>query len=348
MGPCSDTGTESSYTDSRKESFVRALVTGGAGFLGSHLVEHLLEAGFEVDVLDDLSHGHLGNLESAFPNSGFRFHLGSVLDRNLVRTLVEKADIVYHLAALVGIPVLLDARKEILRVNAHGSYRVMEACADLHRRCVFFSSSEVYGNGKGKAFTEDDPLEPECRGSVRWRYAVAKICSERAAMFLSREKGFPVTVMRPFNAVGPRQSIASGLVLPAFVRAAIRGEPLIVFGTGEQSRTFVAGTDLIEQIVRLSMDERTVGGTFNVGGEEEYSIAALAQKVKSVLGSSSEIRFTPFEEVYGPGNSDLVQRKPDLSRLKSLGHFRPLRPLPEVILETASQHRAELREDRAG
>jgi UDP-glucose 4-epimerase len=326
---------------------VRALVTGGAGFLGSILVERLLESGFEADVLDDLSRGRLENLLQASRHGGFRFYLGSVLDRGQVRALVEQADMVFHLAALVGIPVLLDAREDILNVNARGSYNLLRACADQGSRCILLSSSEVYGNGNGNAFSEDDPLEPEGRGSVRWRYAVAKICSERAAMFLSREKGLPITVMRPFNAVGPRQSLASGQVLPAFVRAAVLGEPLRVFGTGEQRRTFVAGRDLIDQIVRLSMDDRSVGKTFNVGGEEEYSIAALANRVKSVLGSASEIRFTPYEKVYGAGNGDLLQRKPDLSRLKSLGHFRPLQPLTNVIREMASRYRATLREEKA-
>lgn len=316
---------------------MRALVTGGAGFLGSCLVDRLLAAGWTTDVLDDLSLGSLENLRSALKNPGFSFQLGSVLDEDLVNGLVEQADYVFHLAALVGIPVVLEAGRETLRVNAGGSYTVLRSCAAHGKRCILFSSSEVYGNGNGAPFSEDHAVNLDDRGSIRWLYAAAKACAERAARFWYRKTRLPVTTVRPFNATGPKQSPSSGQVMPVFVNNALRNKPLRVFGNGEQRRTFVAGQDLVDQVIDLAMDERSVGGTYNVGGEEEFTVNELAHLVKELLGSSSPVEHVSYEAAYGERYIDIMHRRPDLSRLKAMGYGRRLQPLEDVILQMSSQ-----------
>lgn len=318
---------------------MRALITGGAGFLGSCLVDHLLAAGWDVEVLDDLSQGTLDNLREALKKKGFQFHLGSILDADRTASLVERADFVFHLAALVGIPVVLEAGVKTLDVNARGSYTVLRACAEHEKRCILFSSSEVYGNGNGKPFAETDPVNLDDRGSIRWLYAVAKVCAERVAMHWYRSQGLPVTVVRPFNATGSRQSLASGQVVPVFIRRALQGEALHVFGTGEQRRTFVSGSDLVNQVIGLAMDHRSIGQVFNVGGEEELSINELAHLVKELLRSRSAIDHVDYREVYGDRYLDIKKRKPDLSRLKSLGYCGSLQPVRDLILKMASQIR---------
>lgn len=311
-------------------------MTGGAGFLGSHLIDSLLAAGLQVDALDDLSQGYMDNLRSALKNERCEFHLGSVLDVDRVAHLVERADIVFHLAALVGMNTLMESRTRILDVNAKGTYRILDACARGRKRILFFSSSEVYGGGGGKLLKEDRPLNPGSRGSVRWLYAVAKICSERAAAFLRERRGLPVILVRPFNAVGVRQSASSGMVLPNFIRSAQRGEPIRVFGSGRQSRTFIAVEDLIHQVIGLALDDRALGLTVNVGGSEEISMYELACRVKEILRSPSPIKRIPYEEAYEDGYTEIMRRRPDLSLLESLGHRRALRPIDDVIRSMAT------------
>lgn len=329
---------------------MRVLVTGGAGFLGSGLVDNLLAIGAHVDALDDLSQGHLDNLVRPLRNSRFSFHLGSVLDERLVDTLVSKADQVYHLAALVGMPVIIHAGAEALRVNASGAYTVLNACVRHSTRCVIFSSSEVYGSGRNikegiaKPFAETDPLDPGEKGSARWLYAIAKMCSERAALSHFRHHDLPVTVVRPFNAIGPRQSASSGMVIPSFISAALEERPMQIFGTGEQTRTFVSEEDLIRQVISLGMDDRAVGRVVNVGGEEAFSIVDLAHVVNEVLGTRASIERMPYKALYGGGYTDIRHRRPDLGLLKKLGHYRRLKPIRDVIAEIASSMRPVLEE----
>jgi UDP-glucose 4-epimerase len=311
------------------------MVTGGAGFLGSCLVERLLSAGFEVDALDDLSQGRMDNLRQALKIPRFRFHLGSVLDTGKVESLVETADLVFHLAAVVGMPNVIRAGAETLMVNAGGSYAVLRSCARYHRRCVVFSSSEVYGNGAKDPFEERQALRPGRKGTARWYYAMAKICSERAALHHHADSDLPVTVVRPFNAVGARQSEAAGMVLPTFVHCALEGENLPVYGTGAQRRTFVAAEDLIDQVIALALDEAAHGLVVNVGGDEEYSVEELASMVIDVLDSSSAICKVDYGELYDGRYTDIVRRRPDLGRLDKLGHLRRLKPIRQVVKEMA-------------
>jgi len=323
---------------------VRVLVTEGAGFLGSCLVERLLSGGFEVDALDDLSQGRMDNLRKALKNRRFRFHLGSVLDQEKVDALVEASALVFHLAAVVGMTHVIDAGSRTLNVNAQGSYAILRAAARWDRRCVIFSSSEVYGTGGGLPFEESQPLKPGRRGTARWYYAVAKICSERAAGHHYRSSGLPVTVVRPFNAVGARQSETSGMVLPTFMRCALEGRDLPVYGSGRQSRTFISDEDLVDQVTALALDERSHGLTVNVGGREEYSAEELAALVIDVVGSASGIRKLDYGDLYGGRYTDIARRRPDLSLLERLGHIRRLQPIREVVARIASSMRSGERE----
>ena len=316
---------------------MRALVSGGAGFLGSTLVDALLHEGMEVEVLDDLSQGRLENLEHArLHGERFRFHRGSVLHGARVEALVARADLVFHLASVVGMRRVLAASKRCLVVNAGGSFRVLQSCARRGVRCILFSSSDVYGDGGEALLSENRPPRPGRRGAARWYYAVAKLCAERAARVLHRRTGLPVTVVRPFNAAGPRQDPASGMVVPAFVSCALEGRPLPVCGTGLQRRTFVAASDLVRQVMALARDPAAVGLTVNVGGREECSILELALLVKRVLSSPVPVARLSYEEAFGEGYTDIPCRRPDLRLLERLGHLGPLRPLREVIEETAA------------
>ena len=316
---------------------MRALVTGGAGFLGSTLVDLLLAEGMEVTVLDDLSQGRPENLARARLHGGrLRFHRGSVLHGARVDALVSRADLVFHLAAVVGMRNVIAAPRRCLAVNAHGSFRVLRSCARRGVRCILFSSSDVYGDGGGGLLSESRPPRPGRRGAARWYYAVAKLCAERLARFLHRRAGLPVTVVRPFNAAGPRQDPDSGMVVPAFVASALAGRPLPVCGTGRQRRTFVAASDLVRQVLALALDPAAVGLTVNVGGREELSVIELAFLVKEVLRSPVPVVRVSYEEAFGEGYTDIPRRRPDLGRLERLGHLGTLRPLREVIAETAA------------
>jgi len=288
-----------------------------------------------IDALDDLSLGSMDNLGRSLENSAFSFHLGSVLDEKITSRLVDRADVVFHLAALVGMQNILHAGEKTLEVNARGSYKVLKACARQKKRCVVFSSSDVYGNGTGSYISEEDSLDPGPRRSARWYYAVAKICAERAASVHFKRSGLPVTVVRPFNAAGPGQAWSAGMVLPTFVRQALSGAPIRVHGNGEQRRTFVASENLVDQVIGLAMDDRSIGMVVNVGGVEEHSVNGLAYMVKEVLGSSSAVRHVPYKQVFGEGYVDVWRRRPDLSLLEKLGHCRPFKPLRDVIHEMA-------------
>jgi UDP-glucose 4-epimerase len=310
-------------------------------------VDRLLSAGFLVDALDDLSQGHMDNLHRALRWDRFHFKLGSVLDEDRVGPLVERADLVFHLAAVVGMKNVLDAVDTVMKVNAGGTYTVLRRCAAGGKRCIVFSSSEVYGNGFDAPFSESQPVSPGRKGTARWVYALSKVCAERAAMHYFRRVGLPVTVVRPFNATGSRQSAASGMVVPSFVRCALHGEVLPVHGTGAQRRTFVAAEDLVDQVIGLALDDRAKGMIVNVGGEEEYSIYELAQLVQEVLGARSRIERVPYEAVFGEGHMEIQRRRPDLGLLERLGHTRPFRPLREVIAEMAAPLSACVGPDRA-
>jgi UDP-glucose 4-epimerase len=317
------------------------LVTGGAGFVGSHLVERLLARGDAVVVLDDLSTGRLGNLEPVAAHPRLTVVEGSVCDAAAVERLTARADHVVHLAAAVGVRLIVEEPVRTLETNIHGTEVVLRACGRRGTPVLVASSSEVYGKGAGGPFREDDDLVLGPTTRSRWSYAASKIVDEHLALSWHRERGLPVRIARFFNAAGPRQIGDHGMVLPRFVEQALSGGPVTVFGDGRQSRSFCHVLDTVEAVVRLVDAPAAVGLTVNVGSSEETAIRTLAQRVvaaAAALGGTAPARIehVPYAEAYGAGFEDLERRAPDVSRLRAVTGFVPSRPLDEIVRDAVA------------
>jgi UDP-glucose 4-epimerase len=321
---------------------MKALVTGGAGFIGSHLVEALLRRGDEVWVLDDLSTGSLDNLAGIKDEGRLHFFQGSVLDAELVQDLVDRAEFVYHLAAAVGVKYVLDHPLNSLLTNIRGSENVLESA---HRAggkpVVLYSSSEVYGKGTRVPFVEDQDRLLGPTQVLRWSYAIGKAVDEYLAMGYHQERGLPVVVVRCFNTCGPRQSGAYGMVLPRFVQQALRDEPIQVYGDGSQTRCFAHVADVVSGTLLLAKEPRAFGEVFNVGTEEEISVLDLAKAVKKAAGSRSPIEFVPFERVYGSNFEDMDRRVPSLEKIRALVGYEPRVSFEELLRSTIESHRPQ-------
>ena len=311
---------------------MRVLVTGGAGFLGSHLVDRLAGEGAEVVVLDDLSTGSADHLAGEHAPGMVTLLEGDVRDRGLLRPAVAQADVVFHLAAAVGVRRVAEDPVGTWSRNVDGTAAVLEACAERGTRCLVTSTSEVYGPRASGALCEDDPVtvEPAGRRDV---YAVSKMAGEALAMALHRTSLLPVTVARLFNVVGPRQSERYGMVLPRFARAAVLGEALTVHGDGRQTRAFLHVADAVSALCALASTSASEGLVVNVGSVEEVAILDLAHRVVSAAGSASPIRHVPFEQVYGEGFVDPSCRRPDVSRLRALTGFIPRHRLEDAVAD---------------
>src|SRR5437867_3793005 len=285
--------------DPSRGKSMRVLVTGGAGFIGSHPCEALLHSGAEVWALDDLSTGRLVNLRTFERHSKFRFLEGSVTDSALVNGLVAQCDRVFHLAAAVGVKYVLENPLRSLITNIRGTEVVLEACAHHKRRVILFSSSEVYGKGVTVPFSEDDDRVLGPTHKLRWSYACGKAVDECLAQAYWQQQQLPVTVVRCFNTCGPRQSGAYGMVIPSMVTRALRDEPILVYGDGEQSRCFSAVQDVVRGVLMLSDSPAAEGEVFNIGTDEEVTIKDLAGRIRRACGSSSAIEFVEYEKIYG-------------------------------------------------
>ncbi|WP_320178751.1 NAD-dependent epimerase/dehydratase family protein [Roseovarius pacificus] len=307
------------------------LVTGGAGFIGSHLAERLILDGHTVTVLDDLSTGQLSNLAALTGQRGFKFVEGTILDRSLVAKLVEPADVVFHLAAAVGVKLIMDEPSRSILTNVAGTENVLDAALQNKAHTFIASSSEVYGKTTKFPFREDDDLTIGATRNLRWSYACAKTLDEFLALAHARESGLPVTVLRFFNTTGPRQTGRYGMVLPNFVKSAMEGAPLMVHGTGEQSRCFGHVADVVEAMCRLMISPGAQGEVFNIGTDQEVTIHSLAAQVIEAAGSGSEIRLVPYDQVYPEGFEDMQRRLPDVSKLERVTGFRPMLPLRRII-----------------
>lgn len=310
---------------------MKSLVTGAAGFIGSHLVEALLAAGHEVVGLDDLSTGRMSNLAPAAEHPSFRLVQGSILDQRLVGELTEGADKVFHLAAAVGSFVIRDRTLEALRTNIHGTENVVEAACQAGARVLVASTSEIYGKNDKVGLREDDDRVVGSPLRSRWSYAEAKAIDESLIDAYVREKGLRAVIARFFNTVGPRQTGRYGMVIPRFVRQAMAGEPLTVFGTGEQVRCFCHVLDVIPAVVSLIDCEAAVGRAVNLGSSEQVSISELAHRVIALTGSGSGIRHQSYLEVLGPGYEDLMRRVPDSSLARELVGFAASRSLDDIL-----------------
>jgi UDP-glucose 4-epimerase len=318
---------------------MRYLVTGGAGFIGSHLCEALLERGDTVRVLDDLSTGRIENVAHLHDRAGFDLTVGSVDDHALVAGLLAQVDSVVHLAAAVGVRLVVEHPVQAIETNVHCT-EVVLAHADAQRKPVLIAStSEVYGKSESLPFREDGDLQLGATSKARWAYACSKAVDEFLAMAYWRERGLPVTVVRLFNTVGPRQTGNYGMVLPRLVGQALAGEPLTVYGNGRQQRCFCHVADVVQALLGLLDDARAHGGVFNVGATEEISIGELARRILSATASSSEISLIPYEQAYGDGFEDMFRRVPDIAKISSLTGWSPTRSLQEIIRDVVAEHR---------
>jgi UDP-glucose 4-epimerase len=309
------------------------LVTGGAGFIGSHLCELLLSRGSSVLVLDDLSTGNLANLDGCSDRKGFRLVIGSVLDEALTRGLVNRSGNVIHLAAAVGVENIIRQPVETIETNVKGTENVLMAAQAVGNRVFIASTSEIYGKSDDVPFREDGDivLGPTCRS--RWSYACSKAVDEFLALAYFKDKGLPVVIGRLFNTVGPRQSGRYGMVLPRFIEQALRGDPITVFGDGRQTRCFSLVYEIVDAIAALSIQPDAVGRVINIGSTQEISIADLASRVRELSGSRSEIRLIPYDEVYPDDFEDMRRRVPDVSLLMSLTGRAPRADIETIIRE---------------
>lgn len=319
---------------------MRVLITGGAGFIGSHLAERLITEGHSVTALDDMSTGRIENLKSLADNNQFALVEGNILDRELVQDLVDKSDIVFHLAAAVGVKLIMDEPSRSILTNVTGTENVLQACLKDSKPIYLASTSEVYGKTTKFPFQEDDDLTIGATVNLRWSYACAKTLDEFLALAFAREKQLPVVILRFFNTTGPRQTGRYGMVLPNFVQSALDGEPLMVHGTGEQSRCFGHVFDVVESLIRLMKTPDAIGQVYNIGTDEEVSIKKLAQTVIAATGSKSKIELIPYESVYPVGFEDMNRRLPDVSKLQAAIDFRPQRKLAEIIADIIAEKTA--------
>ena len=307
------------------------LITGGAGFIGSHLAERCLAEGWRVAVLDDLSTGAFENIKHMKTRPAFSYCIDTVFNERLTAELVDGADVVFHLAAAVGVKLIVDRPVQTIETNVHGTEVVLRCAAKKGKQVILASTSEVYGKSARLPFRETDDLVLGPTGIARWSYAASKALDEWLALAHWREQALPVTVLRFFNTVGPRQTGRYGMVVPTFVRQALKGEPLTVHGDGEQRRCFSYVGDVVEALVRVVQTPEAVGEVINIGNNEEISINDLAALVKELTGSLSRIEHISYEKAYGPGFEDMARRVPCIAKLEGLIHYRPTTPLETIV-----------------
>lgn len=323
---------------------MRVLVTGGAGFIGSHLVERLLEQGYEVTVLDDLSTARYENIAHLDGRRGFQAVIGTILNEILVDKLVERCDVVFHLAAAVGVELIIKKPLESMMTNIRGSEVVLEMCHRYRKKVLITSTSEVYGKNTLGPLREDTDRILGSPLKTRWSYSTSKAVDEILAHVYWKEKGVPTIIVRLFNTVGPRQSGAYGMVIPRFVSQALAGTPLQVHGDGTQSRCFLHVKDVVSALVHLSEHPGAVGQVFNLGSQEEVTINGLAERVIRITGSCSQIQYIPYEEAYEEGYEDMPRRVPDISKIHALIGFSPTMSLDQIIQSVVESLRSPLRE----
>jgi nucleoside-diphosphate-sugar epimerase len=310
---------------------MKVLITGGAGFIGSHLAERCLKAGWDVSVIDDLSTGSFENIAALQFVPRFSSAIDTVFNVPLMSELMDSADIVIHLAAAVGVRLIVESPVRSIETNVHGTSVVLRAAAEKGKRVILASTSEVYGKSTELPFRESANLVLGATTYSRWSYACSKALDEFLALAYWREMRLPVTVVRFFNTVGPRQTGRYGMVLPTLAKQALAGEPLTVFGSGEQRRCFGYVDDVVEALIRLIRADKAAGEVINIGNDAEISISALAHLVRTIARSKSEIRYIPYETAYGPGFEDMQRRVPSLEKLERLTGYRPSTPIETIV-----------------
>jgi UDP-glucose 4-epimerase len=321
---------------------MKVFITGGAGFIGSHLAEHLIERGDRVSVLDDLSTGEMSNLDALVGHERFEHRIGSVTDAPLVGEMVDRADVTVHLAAAVGVRLIVERPVHTIETNVHGTEVVLHAAAKKQKPVLIASTSEVYGKSTKIPFREEDDLVLGASTHSRWAYACSKALDEWLALAYFREKKVPVILCRFFNTVGPRQTGRYGMVLPNFTAQALRNEPMTVYGNGEQSRCFGHVRDAIEAVSRLIRTPAAHGQVFNVGADREVTIRGLAEMVRERAKSTSPIVLVPYAQAYAEGFEDMSRRVPDCAKLERAIGFKPRTALEQIVDDVIAHQRARL------
>ena len=321
---------------------MRALLTGGAGFVGSHLADALLDRGISIDVLDDLSTGSIENIQHLKGRAGFRYVIDTVMNERLTAELIDQADVVFHLAAAVGVKLIVEAPVRTIETNVHGTEVVLKQASKKRKLVVIFSTSEVYGKSASVPFREDADLVLGATSMHRWAYACSKAIDEFLALAYWKERKQPVIVVRLFNTVGSRQTGRYGMVVPNFVQQALTGAPLTVYGDGRQSRCFGYVGDVVNALIRLVHEPRAVGQVFNIGNPEEISMLDLAKRVKALTASTSEIVLVPYDQAYEAGFEDMPRRVPDIGKIRALVGFEPTVKLDEILLRVIADMRSSI------
>ena len=319
---------------------MRALITGGAGFIGSHLADRLLERGDQVVLLDDLSTGRLANIEHLNGRADAEFVLGSILNADLVDHVVSRVDTVFHLAAAVGVNLIVEKPLESLMTNIRGTETVVEKAHKYGKRILVMSTSEIYGKNTSDSLSEEDDRILGSPLKSRWSYSEAKAIDEILAYTYWREKGLETVIIRLFNTVGPRQTGSYGMVVPRFVGQALRNQPVTIFGDGSQTRCFCHVSDVVGALVSLSEHPDAFGKVFNLGGAEEISIGDLAERIIELVGSQSELEYIPYDDAYEEGFEDMARRVPNTTRANQLVGFEPSVGLDDIIHSVIADQRA--------
>lgn len=311
----------------------RALITGGAGFIGSHLAEALLRQGDDVTIIDDLSTGLFENIAPLTESPRFHFAIETITNASVMDRLVSECDIIYHLAAAVGVDLIVSQPVHTIETNVHGSEVVLQTARRYRKKVMLASTSEVYGKSNNDVFSEDDDSVIGSTVKSRWSYAASKALDEFLALAYHKEAGLPVVIFRLFNTVGPRQRGRYGMVVPRFVKAALAGDALRVFGDGQQTRCFCNVSDSVRAIIQLAANEAAVGQVFNVGSQEEISILDLASRVKTRTKSRSEIVLVPYDQAYEEGFEDMRRRMPDTAKIRTLIGWKAEKTLSHTLDE---------------
>jgi UDP-glucose 4-epimerase len=310
---------------------VKALITGGAGFIGSHLAEQLLQCGHDVGVIDNLSTGSIENITHLKSAPGFSYVIDTIDNESLLAEWIDRSDVVFHLAAAVGVKLIVERPVHTIETNVHGTEVVLKHANKKKKLVVLASTSEVYGKSTDVPFRENAELVLGATSKHRWAYACSKLLDEFLALAYWKERKLPVVIVRLFNTVGPRQTGQYGMVLPTFVRQALGGQPITVFGDGRQSRSFTYVGDVVEALIALASEPGAVGEVFNIGNTGEVTIRQLAERVKSLTGSDSPIQCVPYDQAYEAGFEDMPRRVPDISKVKALIGFQPKLELDDMI-----------------
>jgi nucleoside-diphosphate-sugar epimerase len=321
---------------------MRVFITGGAGFIGSHLAERHLEQGDEVFIIDDLSTGSIENIEHIKSNPRFTYFIDSITHYQLTAELVDMSDIIYHLAAAVGVRLIVESPTRTIETNVRGTEIILSLAAKKQKRLLITSTSEVYGKTNKVPFSEDDDLVLGPTSKGRWSYACSKAIDEFLAIAYWREKKVPTVIVRLFNTVGPRQTGRYGMVIPNFVKQALVGEKITVFGDGSQSRCFTHVSDAVDGLMGLARHSGAVGEVYNIGGGKEVTILELAQRIKHLTGSRSTIGFTPYDEAYEEGFEDMQRRVPDISKIHNLIGYEAKITLDEILASVVHYYRSRI------